>query len=485
MKNLRERLASDAFLGPVAVLVSGTLVAQMATYLARPVLSRLFEPEAFGIFGFFLAMVTILGSPAAGKYETAIPIPSDDKEAASVTGLSLMISGTLAILSLLVIPFRHDLAAWFDRPELAGVLVLTPLILIVVPWSHVMELWLTRIHRFKPIARSKITQSTSAVPIQIIAGFRGAAYGGLISGYLVGRVLGLITMIVASWSSLKASFSEIRWADLKTAADRYKRFPMYSMPSIFLNQLSLHLPAILLLAFYAPEIAGYYAIAFTTLAVPLQLIGRSISQVFFSHAAEAYRNHTLSALTAGTFRKLSAVGMVPLAILAVAGPQLFSVVFGPQWYEAGFYTALLAPWMFFTFLGNPLSSLFDVLERQSTEFLFNLCMLIGRLGGIIVGVYLNDPRISIGLYALVSALFWIWQTLLLTRWSDIPVIRTLGIVGKHALIILPLIAGLAVITFLTGNVWLVSGAALVVGISGLFLIYKLDPEIRKPVIGEL
>src|SRR5690554_3357466 len=96
LKNIRARLASDAFLGPLAVLVSGTLLAQVATYLARPVLTRLFEPEAFGIFGFFLAMTTILGSPAAGKYETAIPIPADDQEAASVTGLSLLISGLTA-----------------------------------------------------------------------------------------------------------------------------------------------------------------------------------------------------------------------------------------------------------------------------------------------------------------------------------------------------------------------------------------------------
>lgn len=482
MKNLRERLASDAFLGPVFVLVSGTAMAQLATYLARPVLTRLFEPEAFGIFGFFLAMVAILGSPATGKYETAIPIPRDDREAASAVGLSLMISGVLTLLSLLVLPFRYEIATLFDRPEVADTLILVPLILILIPWARTLELWLTRVRHFKPIAGSKITQSVGAAATQIVTGLRGAAYGGLVGGYIIGTFLGLTTMLVSSWTSLCAAFSDIRWKDVKAAAVRYRRFPMYSMPSTFLNQLSLNLPLILLLVFFAPEISGYYMIAFTTLAVPLQLVGSSISQVFFAHAAEAYRNKSLSTLTAGTFRKLSAVGIVPLAILLVAGPQLFSIVFGADWYEAGFYTALLAPWMFFTFLSNPLSSLFDVLERQSTEFLFNVLLLIARLGGIMTGVYLNDPRIAVGLYALVSALFWAWHTALMIRWSNILIFPAFRIVSQHALTILPLIAGLVVITFLTSNVWLVSGSALIVGIAGLLLLYKTDPEIRKPII---
>lgn len=482
LKNIRARLASDAFLGPVAVLVSGTLLAQVATYLARPVLTRLFEPEAFGIFGFFLAMTTILGSPAAGKYETAIPIPADDQEAASVTGLSLLISGLTAVLSLLIIPFRNDIAGFINRPEVAEILILVPLLLIIVPWSHVLDLWLTRIQRFKPIAGAKITQTSAAVPIQVIAGLRGVGYGGLIGGYLVGRVIALCTMAIAAWSSLRAAFSDIRWKDITAAAVRYRRFPTYSMPSTFLNQLSLHLPAILLLVFFAPEIAGFYAIAFTTLAVPLQLIGTSISQVFFSHAAHARRSGTLSTLTERTFRKLSAVGIVPLAALAVAGPELFSVVFGSQWVEAGYYTALLAPWMFFNFLGNPLSSLFDVMERQATEFLFNLLILAGRFGGIMVGVYLSDPRIAIGLYALVGAIFWLIQTLLITRWSDIIYRRTLAIIGKHALIILPAIAILYGITLISDSHRLISASAVLAGIAGLLLIYRFDPKVRQPVI---
>ena len=484
LKNIRARLASDAFLGPVAVLVSGTLLAQIATYLARPVLTRLFEPEAFGIFGFFLAMATILGAPAAGKYETAIPIPADNREAASVTGLSLLISGFAAVLSLLIIPFRNNIAGFINRPEVAEILILIPLLLIIVPWSYVLDLWLTRMQRFKPIAGAKITQTSTAVPIQIIAGLRGIGYGGLIGGYLVGRVIAFCTMSISAWSSLRAAFADVQWKDIKDAAVRYRRFPTYSMPSTFLNQLSLHLPAILLLVFFPAEIAGFYAIAFTTLAVPLQLIGTSISQVFFSHAAHALRSGTLSTLTERTFRKLSAVGIVPLAALAIAGPELFTVVFGSQWTEAGFYTALLAPWMFLNFLANPLSSLFDVLERQATEFLFNLLILAGRLGGIMVGVYLNDPRIAIGLYALVSAVFWFIQMLLLTRWSDISIRETLGIVGKHALIILPVIAILYGTTLISDSHWLISAIAALGGIAGLLLIYRFDPKVRQPVMAQ-
>ena len=140
--------------------------------------------------------------------------------------------------------------------------------------------------------------------------------------------------------------------------------------------------------------------------------------------------------------------------------------------------------MFLNFLANPLSSLFDVLERQATEFLFNLLILAGRLGGIMVGVYLNDPRIAIGLYALVSAVFWFIQMLLLTRWSDISIRETLGIVGKHALIILPVIAILYGTTLISDSHWLISAIAALGGIAGLLLIYRFDPKVRQPVMAQ-
>ena len=101
-----------------------------------------------------------------------------------------------------------------------------------------------------------------------------------------------------------------------------------------------------------------------------------------------------------------------------------------------------------------------------------------------VGVYLNDPRIAIGLYALVSAVFWFIQMLLLTRWSDISIRETLGIVGKHALIILPVIAILYGTTLISDSHWLISAIAALGGIAGLLLIYRFDPKVRQPVMAQ-
>ena len=80
---------------------------------------------------------------------------------------------------------------------------------------------------------------------------------------------------------------------------------------------------------------GYYAFGNRLIRLPMSLIGGSIAQVFFQRAAEAKNDGTLPALVERVFQILVALGMFPILMLTIIGADLFTVVFGERWAEAG------------------------------------------------------------------------------------------------------------------------------------------------------
>jgi O-antigen/teichoic acid export membrane protein len=62
--------------------------------------------------------------------------------------------------------------------------------------------------------------------------------------------------------------------------------------------------------------------------------------------------------------RLLMVGALPTAVIAVAGPWLFGLLFGPTWTEAGDYARVLALAYLVQFAVNPISATLQLLERQ-------------------------------------------------------------------------------------------------------------------------
>ena len=53
LKGLTKRISNSDFLKSLAILMTGTIIAQAIGYLLAPVITRLFTPEEMGEFGIF------------------------------------------------------------------------------------------------------------------------------------------------------------------------------------------------------------------------------------------------------------------------------------------------------------------------------------------------------------------------------------------------------------------------------------------------
>jgi O-antigen/teichoic acid export membrane protein len=159
-------------------------------------------------------------------------------------------------------------------------------------------------------------------------------------------------------------------------------------------------PVLMLGAFFSPIVVGFYALGFRVLQTPLSLVSGALSQVFYQRASVAKLNGTLPSLVEELFGRLLIVGILPCLILAFLGEELFILVFGENWAEAGFYTQLLAPWSLIWFISSPLSTVYIVLEQQQREPVIQGTILLSRVTALAIGGYFGDARLAVLLYSL-------------------------------------------------------------------------------------
>ena len=71
---------------------------QIILFLSSPILTRLIEPKAFGTYGVYISIISIVSVVISGRYELAIMIPKENKTANFIIILSLLISIILSVL---------------------------------------------------------------------------------------------------------------------------------------------------------------------------------------------------------------------------------------------------------------------------------------------------------------------------------------------------------------------------------------------------
>ena len=378
-------LPADSFTKSVFTLLSGTTIALALAYLAQPILTRLYSPEDFGLFEAFLAIVSILIPFTSFRYEDALMLPQEDKKASHVLGLSIALILVVCLLSTLLFFFGPRLAAWLQTPDLYRWLLWVPPVLFASRISKVFELWLTRKKRYKPISAGQASQSGVTVTTRVALGSLGSPLG-LFVGYFAGQ---FTTMAGFSYLALRTKTLNMRHIlDLRgmlSMLDRYKRFPMFSMPSALLSALITRLPVLLLLFFFNEAVVGYFGRAYALFATPLSLIGAAISQVFFVEGVEAVRRNNLPSFIRKVHGQLMLIGIFPTLAIMLTGPEVLGFILGSAWTVSGEYLAYIAPWLFLASIASPLTRTFDILEKQrvdlSTSIIMFICQTIAFIAG--------------------------------------------------------------------------------------------------------
>jgi len=383
--------------------MSGTALAHVVTFLATPLITRLFLKESLGDWQLYISTVTLFGVVASLKYEMSIVLPKDENQSNELAVLSL---ASLLVFSLV---FTLILSVWGKK--VLGLLKaesLYPFLYFISLGVFVFGLWqavqyvFVRRKKFGVLAANKVVQVAVMHIIAVVIGFFKPSPAVLIVSQILGWTLAAAVLFFGRPVTFNVPIKRL-WQSAKT----YKKFPTVNTSMVFMNTLSLQLPVFMLSRFFGTDIVALYAMANRIVNIPLFMIGRSVQQVYFQSASEA-KHHGRDALLSvykSTVKKLALFALVPLGILLFFGPPIARIYFGPGYQEAGVYMQIITFWMFFQFINSPISTTFTILDKQQIGFYLIALSLLSRI--VVMILFHSTPRVLLAALSLSTGLFYL------------------------------------------------------------------------------
>jgi O-antigen/teichoic acid export membrane protein len=398
------KIGSQSFIKNIFTLATGSIIAQGIAVLITPFITRIYAPEMIGTAAVFVSVVSVITVISCLRYELSILLPELDSEAVNLLGIcfiSIFLISTAVVFTFMI--FNEFNLYIFSNPQLNDYVLYFFIAISAEGIFLALNYWETRKKNYGLLSLVRIIRSITTNFGKIVAGIAGFASSySLIIWTIIGTVLSLAVFFVNIFrNEKKYVFRDIKISMLKKMMIRYKRFPLYSSWSGVFNIISWQAPIWIISYFFNAKIVGFFALGHTVLTQPMKMFGSAISQVFFQRISEEKKNRQYVKETVReVFQRLVSFGIYPICILVIVGKEVFSVIFGLNWSEAGLYSQYLAIFMFFQFISSPISSLFSVFEIQNEELVFNIMLTLTKAAALIAGGLYNDIILALVLFSI-------------------------------------------------------------------------------------
>jgi len=407
----REKLKANTFYRNIAIVASGNITARLITILLTPLITRIYSPADYGIYSIFMSIIGISGALVTLRYSVTIPLARDEKIADNLLKLCFIITITLSLLWLLfVFLFGKYLSIHFETEEIKTFSWLIPIVFFGKGIYEALNNWAVRYRDFKLITRTKLTQSVSSSFVKIVLGLLNVKPLGLLIGHIVSETAGVVSIFSKLIKIRPEFFKEMSLPAIRNAAIRYKRFPLVQSWSQLLLSAGAQLPVLLLGYYHRAEIVGIFGLANTMIRLPMDLVGQSVSQVYFGEISMFGKENPrkIYNLTVTLLKRLLKVGFIPIALIGILGPWIFSLVFGAEWSDTGMYARLLSIYVLFAFISAPVANIFNVYERMDIQLSLNIFrVIVVTVVFVFSGYYGFSPLSTIGIYSICLSFYYL------------------------------------------------------------------------------
>jgi len=388
--------------GSIVALAGSTAAAQVITACSMPIVTRLYSPAEIGVISLFIAFFGFWSALLSWRYESALLLAVNDSESHLIFRMG---TSCIILMSFLSAPLLFILVServlGFGLVPLWGILVGIP-IFLGYGLFMMYRSWGLRGGLVRDISKATVARSASNAIVRVALGI----FGGGIMGLFVAEVAGAWGATVAIRRSIHKRYSNshplITWQAMKKVAARYAKFPIYEMPSVAVDQLTMALPLPIIAELHGASAAGWFGLARLLVAIPNAQIGRAVADVFQMELARYIRDGQHQAaylLFFRILRKLSLFGLLPFTGMVILGPLLVPWIFGRTWAEMGVITAFIAPWMYAALVVSSLSRVLSVLERQEYKLIYDILALV-----LIVIAYVISRQWALNLNLTVALL---------------------------------------------------------------------------------
>jgi len=384
------------------MLAGGAAAGQLIALAASPVITRLYSPEEFATLALFATVVSCIAPIVCLRYESAISVPEDDRDAGKLLIASLASTVAIALLTLAMVAIGGK---WFavvcKAPQSAPYFWFLPISLLGIGLYQTLTYWSIRNREFGLNGRTRVVQGAGQAICQIALGLARAGAAGLVLGEVIGRVAGAGNLAQSVWRRHRAAVSGHSLEEIKATAKEYSSFPRISVPATILHTTTTNF-TLLLAPIYGATQYGLYFFGIRFLWAPVSMVAQAMAQVYLGEASRWAREDP--ALMLRSFdqivKRLALLGILPFGVLAFFGGPLTAFVFKAIWFEAGILVQIQAVSWWAMFVVGPVINTLNILGRQKWQLWADASgVALMALGFWLSWRFGWSARVAVGLYS--------------------------------------------------------------------------------------
>lgn len=387
---VRQAAVASSFVRNFAAVLSGTASTQAIIFIFSPLLSRIFDLAEFGNLANYNAWVAVLALVSNLRYEHAVLVARTPAAMYRTIALTLVLSlcAVVAYTAFIAGLWLVPLGGYLE--QLRNIAPFIPLGVLSVCLASVFIQVHVRTGRFKRIAWVAVAQVVLTILPQILLGLADVEHAliiGTVAGYvLAGLVLGWFFFREHDVAAVRrAAAPRMLWE----TAREHLNFPRYTLPADGISVAVQQFIPVFVLALFSPAIAGLYSFAIRVVRVPSLIVSTAVAGPLRREAIErVHDGRSLGTLFSTTVRSMFAISIVPFAIVLLFGQELFALVFGSQWRDAGLMIQILSPGILFEFVAIPLSAFFLVTSTQRYTFVVQIVGFGLMVAALLAGKHL-------------------------------------------------------------------------------------------------
>ncbi|GGC05492.1 lipopolysaccharide biosynthesis protein [Cellulomonas carbonis] len=396
----------------VAWTAGSRLVVQVMQVGATAVLARLLSPADYGLAALvavvtgFAAILVDLGIPAAVIQRRGI----DDRYLSTAFWLNF---GVGLVMAGLVCAAAVPVAAFFDEPQLVGLVMLSSLTL-VLSLNAVHVAVLQRALQFGRIGRMTLLTTSVGIVVSIAAAAAGLGPVSLVLGPIAERLTSVIQVQAA-----------VRWLPRarpsREAARDIWRFGRGITGFNVVNYWVGSADRVVIGRLVTVTALGYYNRASNLMQLPIQQTTRALVGVFYP--ALSAMAEDLPRLRSAWLRLVRAAWIVgvPVAVgLGLTAPALVGVIYGDQWDAVAPLLAVLSIGIPFLLITSTTAPVFQALGRTGLQFRLGLVNAVVALVALGVGVQWGVMGVAVA---------WVVRTVLAAAVTLVPLLRLVQVGG--------------------------------------------------------
>ncbi len=355
---------------------SGTLGAQAISFVFLPIITRIYNPNEYGKLSIFLSIALILIPLCTLKLDVILVVVKKDSIAKALLKIALINS---IILSLISFPLVTYYFYKFEKMNLQNSNLnglLFSVLLLLQSFTVLLLQFALRSHRASSLVASSVLQNASISILQIGLGKIASKGELLVSGFIMGKVLGVLPLVRLLRSENFDQKSDK--VSLKSIFGEYSKPAKQLIASALLNSAALGLPIFVIGSTFGLNYSGHIGITQAILTVPITLIGGSIGSVLISEISKIKDENPQEAqgIIKQFLKPLIGASIIFTIVSMLLGARLVEYFLGSNWGDTSKLMFWLSIPFGIAFLWQPLSNLLFAEGNWKVFFLLSLAQFI-------------------------------------------------------------------------------------------------------------